>query len=352
MGTVTSLNDSSIQPETTARKHSRLFHVKRGLLVLVILLVGLPIMGMIYESVMAAGDAERYPAPGQIVSVGDHKLHINCTGQGNPTVVLESGANGFSLDWYLAQPGIAEYTRVCSYDRAGYAWSESGPELHSPQQIALELHTLLANAGIEGPYVLVGQSNGGKYVRMFAIEFPQNVAGMVLVDGRHESLEPVRTPEQNEQDREAVKASFGLHRTLRRLGVARVFGAALVSSLNPVYAVYPADVRQMLAVIGVRENTLEVMDLEGHWANADDSVLSANSLPDGTPLLVLTASTSIDRDPRWLDAQKKLAALSDNSHMMIVDGADHMIQIDQSQVVVDGIREVVNAVRTGEPLAQ
>ncbi len=338
--------------EQAAGKHGCLFYIKRGLLVLVILLVGLPLTGMVYETVMAAGDAERYPAPGQIVDVDGHKMHIQCVGEGSPTVVLESGSNSYSVDWYLSQPGIAEYTRVCSYDRPGYAWSEPGPEPRSPQQIAHDLHTLLVNAGIEGPYVLVGQSNGGKYVRMFAIEFPQDVAGMVLVDARHESLEPVRTPEENEKDREAYKASLGLYTTLRQIGVARAFGAALVASLNPAYAELPADIREEIAIFAGRQNTLDVMVTEGQWGMANDAELSANSLPNGTPLLVLTASTSLDYEPRWLGAQQKLAALSSNSRMIIVDDADHMIQLDQPQVVVDGIREVVEAVRTGQSLAQ
>ena len=352
MSTLTSASETPVQGQTEARKRGCLFYVTRGLLVLVILLVALPVTGIIYESVMAPGDAERYPAPGQIVSVGDHALHIVCMGQGSPTVVLESGANGYSVDWTLAQPGIAQYTHVCAYDRAGYAWSEPGPEPRSPQQIALELHTLLANAGIEGPYVLVGQSNGGKYVRMLAIEYPQDVAGMVLVDARHESLEPVRTAEENQRDREAYKASLGMYRTLRQLGVARIFGAALVSSLNPAFADLPADIRTQIAIFGVRQNTLDVMDLEGHWGTANDSELSATRLPDNTPLLVLVASTSLDHEPRWLAAQQKLAALSDNSRMDMVDGADHMIQLDQPAVVVESVREVVEAVRSGQPLAQ
>src|SRR6185295_8369334 len=170
MDMATSVNEVKTQSptKTTAHKRGCLFYVKRGLLTLFILLVALPITGIIYESVMAAGDSQRYPPPGQMISVGDHQLHLHCTGEGSPTVVLESGSNSFSVDWYLAQPKIAQFTRVCSYDRAGYAWSEPGSEPRSPQQIAVELYTLLANAGIKGPYVLVGQSNGGKYARMFA----------------------------------------------------------------------------------------------------------------------------------------------------------------------------------------
>src|SRR5215467_3587743 len=110
--------------------------------------------------------------PGKLVDVGDHRLHIYCTGRGGPAVVLEAGAGDFSLDWSLLQPKVARFTRVCSYDRAGSAWSDPGPTPRTMRQIATELHTGLHRAGIKGPYVLVGQSLGGLIVRVYADLFP------------------------------------------------------------------------------------------------------------------------------------------------------------------------------------
>ena len=121
----------------------------------------------------------------EMVVVGGHRLHIDCVGQGSPTVILESGLGTMSVDWANVQPEVAKTTRVCAYDRAGTGWSEPGPEPRDPQQIARELHTLLGNAGIDGPYVLVGQSFGGLYVRMYAAQYPKEVEGMVLVDASH-----------------------------------------------------------------------------------------------------------------------------------------------------------------------
>src|SRR5574341_1525543 len=112
-----------------------------------------------------------YPPTGKLVDVGGWRLHLDCSGKNkknSPTVVLESGSGDFSFDWSLVQPGVARFTRVCSYDRAGSAWSELGPRPRTMRQVVYELHTALKKAGIKGPYVLAGQSIGGLLVRTFA----------------------------------------------------------------------------------------------------------------------------------------------------------------------------------------
>src|SRR6266478_8241280 len=115
------------------------------------------------------------PPPGKLIDVGGWRLHLNCmdnTNGSGPTVVMEIGAGGYSFDWGLVQPAVAGFARVCSYDRAGNAWSDFGPRPRTMKQIAYELHTALVNAGIKAPYVLVGQSIGGLYVRVFAEQYP------------------------------------------------------------------------------------------------------------------------------------------------------------------------------------
>src|SRR5437588_7135201 len=118
--------------------------------------------------------------PGRLVDVGGHRLHLHCTGAGSPVVVLESGFEEFSTDWALVQNPVAQFTRVCSYDRAGYAWSDPGPMPRTYAQINLELETALRRAGERGPFLLVAHSFGGGVVRNFALEHPAAVAGMVL----------------------------------------------------------------------------------------------------------------------------------------------------------------------------
>ncbi len=121
-------------------------------------LLGLLLVGYIYEPMAEAADAKAYPPPGELVDVGGYRLHINCTGSGSPTVVIEAGLGDWSTSWGFVQPEVAKTTQVCTYDRAGMGWSEAGPLPRDAAQFAKELHTLLQSANIPGPYVMVGHS--------------------------------------------------------------------------------------------------------------------------------------------------------------------------------------------------
>lgn len=138
------------------------------------------------------GSLHRSATFGKLVDIGGRKLHIHCAGNGSPTVIVENGGAVFSFDWELVQPQVALFTRICTYDRAGYAWSDPGPELNTFDQATHDLHLLLRNAGVPGPYVLVGHSLGGMLVRFYQSKYPKDVIGMVLVDSSHEeSLQQV-----------------------------------------------------------------------------------------------------------------------------------------------------------------
>jgi pimeloyl-ACP methyl ester carboxylesterase len=125
-------------------------------------------------------------APGQMVDLGGHRLHVNCRGRGEPTVVVENGLGDFSFDWILVQTQVERVTRICTYDRAGYAWSDPGPMPRSFAQLNLELRDALAKLGMRGPFVMVGHSFGGPVVRNFATTYASEVVGMVLVDAAFE----------------------------------------------------------------------------------------------------------------------------------------------------------------------
>jgi pimeloyl-ACP methyl ester carboxylesterase len=141
--------------------------------------------GVIYQFVATKIDAYRwYPLPGEMVDVGGSSMHLHCTGEEGraPTVVMDIGAGGNLLDWAPVQPGVAKFARVCSYDRAGAGWSDPGTQPRTSQRFVGELHALLNDAGIQDPYVLVGHSLGGNNVQIYASRYPDEVAGMVLVD--------------------------------------------------------------------------------------------------------------------------------------------------------------------------
>jgi len=201
------------------------FWTVRILLGLLALIVLLALGGATYEAIMAARDGKRYPPPGQLVDVGGYRLHLHCIGQGSPTVVLDAGLGAFSLDWGAVQPQIATSTRVCTYDRGGLGWSDPGPTPRSPQQFASELHALLTKGGVEGPYVLVAHSISGKTARLFASQHPDEVAGMVLVDARHEHVDDHRAPERLAADDAEQRQFQNMIRWMARFGVVRLLWA-------------------------------------------------------------------------------------------------------------------------------
>src|SRR5215213_8233081 len=156
----------------------------RGRLWLWIRRVLFVIAGLVYQFLATRLAYREYPAPGKMAAVSGHGMQLYCAGKarGGPTVVMDSGLGGGLLDWQTVQPKVAKFARVCSYDRSGLGWSESGPKPHTSPQIVEELHTLLENAGVGCPYVLVGHSFGGANAQLYAAEYPKEVAGMVLVD--------------------------------------------------------------------------------------------------------------------------------------------------------------------------
>ena len=181
---MTQTNDSnkgsssvSSRPRRTIRRR-----LLRFLGIFSLSLVGLLLLGLLSQALASAVDASHYLAPGKLVDIGGYRLHINCTGTGSPTVILDAGLGGTSLDWSKVQPAVAHFTRVCSYDRAGYGWSDTGPGPRTSQQIVKELHLLLVHAQVSGPYILVGHSLGGLNMRQYAYRYPGEVAEMVLLN--------------------------------------------------------------------------------------------------------------------------------------------------------------------------
>jgi pimeloyl-ACP methyl ester carboxylesterase len=150
-----------------------------------VILIVILLAGATYQGVATAVERRKYPHPGMLVDVGGHQLHIYCTGESRraaPTVVLEAPEGGMSAEWGWVQSAVSRNRRVCSYDRSGLGWSEAGDRPYDPARVPEELHQLLRNAEIAGPYILVGQSLGAAFARLFAARYPDEVAGLVLID--------------------------------------------------------------------------------------------------------------------------------------------------------------------------
>src|SRR5215218_3528621 len=239
-------------------------------------------------------DRRRYPPPGQMVDVGGHRLHLQVTDQdrSGPTVVLEAGLGFPSVEWAWVRQELAHFARrVVAYDRVGVAWSKSGPKARDGQRIAEELYAALHTAGIEGSYVLVAHSFGGLFVRAFADLYPEEVAGMVLVDSSHpDQLE--RSPlERRAQLR--LESMIKVAPYLARLGVLRLYAL----SVKWIRELPPEQAAEMRAFVASAEFWVGVGAEVAAWEDSTSpQVRWARSLGD-MPLAVLTAPGTVPFDP-------------------------------------------------------
>jgi len=349
------------QPQRERRKRGLLFWIKRGLQVTVIFLLTLAIAGAIYQMVTTEIDQRQLgPAPGEMVSVGNHKLHINCMGQGSPTVITESGATGTSIEWSAwVQPQVASATRVCAYERAGLGWSEAGPGPRDATQITGELHTLLKNADIPGPYVLVGHSVGGHYTRVYADRYPEEVAGMVLVDSSHpEQFE--RIPD-NESGLTQINVMSEAGPVLAAMGVIRLSGIfPLPPDLPPLQRkqgenlIYQTS--HLMAAFKEFDALPETMEQAQNAQGLGEKPLAVVSASDHEGRAMADTKAEAKRSERtWQALQEELADLSSNSTHRVIEGSDHLSVITKqrhAQQTSEEIVKVVEAVRTGQPLVQ
>jgi pimeloyl-ACP methyl ester carboxylesterase len=275
----------------------------RWMLYPVLAVLGIASIGGGYETVRDSLDASAYPMPGQLIDVGGHRLHLHCTGSGSPTVVLEPGHGAASSDLGWIAPAVARNSRVCVYDRAGRGWSGATDGPQDGAHVAANLHTLLDRAHVPGPYVLAGHSFGGLYILSFAAQFPDQVAGMVLLDSTAPKPGPA-LPTNTESDDFLGRVS-ALLPAVAHLGAGRLLNPFSYGSLPP-RSQYEARANSSTAR-HLRSWIKEVVE-------GSVSTQQAASLTDldGKPLIVLTADKG-NQDDEWQSKQDHLATLSTNS---------------------------------------
>jgi pimeloyl-ACP methyl ester carboxylesterase len=319
----------------------------RWLLNLVIGVLALAAIGGGYETLREAMDARAYPMPGRLIDVGGHRLHLSCTGSGSPTVVLEPGAGGMSSTLGWIAPAVARDTRVCVYDRAGRGWSEPADTPEDGLQTATDLHTLLQRGQVPGPYVLAGHSFGGLYVLTFAARYPDEVAGMVLIDSTAPgSGEPGMASPGDRTSSDVTDRFSALASSSARLGLGRVFAKLAAGGLPPRSS---DEVSAKMATASSLRSTID------EYAQASASVRQAAALTDfaDKPLVVLTAGSG--HDAAWTAAQNQLATLSTDSAHRVVAGATHEALIGEQQdaaATTQAVLDVAASVRSGAPLAR
>ena len=318
--------------------------VGRWLLYPVIAFLGLASIGGGYETVREAADVRAYPMPGRLIDVGGHSLHLYCSGTGSPTVVLVPGAGGMSSTFGWITPAVARDTRVCVYDRAGRGWSEPADAPQDGVQVADDLHALLQRGQVPGPFVLAGHSFGGLYVLAFADRYPEEVAGMVLVDST--APQAGAAPPGGRTSYDGLGRVSALVSSSARLGVGRLFAKLSADGL-------PSEFREEVsAKMATAGSVRSVID---EYLQASAAVRQAAALTDfaGKPLVVLTAGSG--NDAAWAAAQNHLATLSTNSVHRVVAGATHdELVADQrdAAATTQAVLDVAASVRSGEPLAR
>jgi pimeloyl-ACP methyl ester carboxylesterase len=309
---------------------------------------------MVLLVVTSYGQATDYPAPGRLIDIGGRKLHLHCTGSGGPTVLFESGGGAFAIDWALVQPNVAESTRVCSYDRAWLGWSDRAPAYETVEQTVSDLHRLLQTAGEQGPFILVGASIGGIYIRAYQRSYPGEVAGLVFTNSSNRVGLITKSGgdllwKLSEDD---IRSAYPLPASARLPRPVRT---------GQPFDRLPADLQPMRLWLDVRL-----------WESLDPTTMSPAStlswrqeflrefeetdggrLPLGSlPVVVISSgpvASETDRASRET-AGARLDFLSSNTLHIEATGSGHEIHLFQPDRVVDGVARAVSAVRTRDPL--
>src|SRR5437868_4126702 len=323
-----------------------------------LIVVAVLFAGVLYQQIGTVRDKKCVLPPGKVLRAPGGSFHVNCTGQGQVTVILESGISASSLSWAKVQSEVAKFARVCSYDRAGFGWSDGRHGERTPGRLAQEVNLMLTAAGIRPPYVLVGHSFGGLIARAYAAQFPDEVYGMVLVDTLHpaEWAEPTR-----EQKRVlaggvllswigALLCSVGVVRLCVSLAargktrtgqtVLRSFGARAAEVVNRIVGEVTKLPSELLVAV------------RAHWTQPKSFLTQAryfaslpqssremlnSQLPAALPLVVLSADNSI---PAGVEEQRQLAMLCEGAEHIVIPVCGYWIHLDRAGLAVDGIQRL------------
>jgi pimeloyl-ACP methyl ester carboxylesterase len=293
--------------------------------------------------------AQPYPAPGRLVGSGDRKLHLNCTGKGSPAVVLVAGGGAYSIDWALVQPRVAEITRVCSYDRAGLGWSDSGPADETVEQTVADLHAVLKAAGERGPYILTGASVGGIYIRAYQRAFPDEVAGLVFTNSSNRVAMKVADHIDLlwKFSEEQLRSVFPLPPSPHRPAPGKIGDPfdRLPSDLQPVRLWLDTRLQESSER---RETGPESMLSWRKEFLREFEETDAKERPLGNLPVVVVSSGPVANDAERQSRDGAAAAvdfLSSNTIHVTATGSGHEIHLYQPNRVIEALRQSISAVR-------
>lgn len=317
-------------------------------------LVALLGAGALTQSALSSHERTLHAPPGKLVSVGTHRLHLNCQGSGQPLVMLESGLSGWSQDWALVQPELAKFTTVCSYDRAGYAWSDDAPEPRTGLLAVQDLRTMLRAAGLQGPMVVVGHSWGGMLAQMLAQTNSEEVAGLVLVDALHHDQTASMDPDVHARYSRNMRFLTGSATWLAPLGLTRLAGMPASVVLDKL----PASEQVSARALAMQSKNYRALYTE--YMGIDPALAVARSLPPvpAVPTIVLSTHALSEFPPgweldymrqHWIAGQRALARETAAKHVVVAD-AGHYLQLERAELVIASVQEVLQKVRLTSPM--
>ena len=324
-------------------------------------LAALLMAGVVYQQLGARRQRRRFAPPGTFIDVGGHRLHVMCSGHGSPVVLLESGIAASSLSWSVVQPEIAAFTRVCSYDRAGLAWSEPASCTRTFDRMVDELETVLATAAPHERYILVGHSFGSFLVSAYAHRHSAQVAGLVLVDPATEWRSP--TPRQTRLLWGGQKLSR-IGALLARVGVVRaclalltggapgaprrfvrIFGPTAARTLERLVGEVrklPPDIHPVVQALWCDPKCFHAMAEHLAVLERDREFVAAVIPPREVPLLIIS---SREQPAEQLAVHRSLVEESVAGRHVVATRSAHWIQFDEPELVVAAVRELIESAR-------
>ncbi|MCM3744606.1 alpha/beta hydrolase [Sporosarcina luteola] len=325
----------------------------------IFVLASLLLLGFIYELLSRRRDAKR-TYPGKMIDVGDYHVHLTDDGQGAPTVVIIHGAGDSSYSWMHISKEVSGFTRVITYDRAGMGSSDPGPA-PMPEHTIKELHSMLDATGARGPYVLVGHSLGGLIARLYALKYPNQVAGLVFLDSTHESL---KEDAKFKQGFAAIGVMLKIVRLVSPFGIPRFLGDVL--GVIPMFGNELSYYKQQLSTEEYKQwkgNVYRIfagktagLEFRGAWphlAAAANQLRNNRENPQFGDLPIAVVNNP-GFGAQWTDMQKELASRSTNSIHKTSDRKGHSLQMPRPEYVIEAIHHVVEQVqeRNGRTLAE
>lgn len=342
---------NEMEPTTSTTPRARpVSWVRRILLGILITPFALALLGALYQSVSSALDRRSHPMPGQLVDVGGYRLHIYCEGEGSPTVILDAPNMGTVSNWAWIQPEVAKSTRVCAYDRADAGWSDRSPEANDTRMNSEALHALLRNADVAGPYILVGHSFGGLFIRAYADMYPDETAGMVFIEGTlPDGLLALGQPDV--MPNSPGQAMIDSAPIVSRLGILRLMNFPATDPDLP--EPQRSELQTYLSSTNWAESTKRQYHLFPTLLAQVRELYIPGSL-GSIPVAVVVGSDVLDSIPQWRQLFDQQGALSSDYKMYIIEGGTHSSILDKQEHAAQTTRailEVLEAVRSGRPVA-